>query len=85
MITVGDLITQLQQYDATRVVIMQKDGQGNGYRPLASIDDNALYEAEATWRGAVGLERLTDELIARGYTQEDVGVGVRCVVLYPVN
>lgn len=44
MITVGDLIEQLQTMDKNLVVILQKDAEGNGYSPLAGVDgENNVY------------------------------------------
>lgn len=84
--TVQELIDQLQAVeDKTRIVIMQKDAEGNGYSPLRGADDNAVYTAETTWYGEVRYERLTDELRRRGYDDDDVGDGVPCLVLFPVN
>lgn len=74
MITVADLIAQLQTQTPTDIVVLQKDGEGNGYSPLAGADA-ALYNADSTWSGEV--YRPNDE--------DGPKDGVRCVVLYPVN
>lgn len=84
--TVQELIDQLNAIeDKTRIVIMQKDSEGNGYSPLEDMDDNCTYVAESTWHGDVGIEHLTDELRRRGFTEEDQNGGVPCLVLGPVN
>lgn len=84
--TVQDLINKLLQIeDKSRIVIMQKDGEGNGYSPLRGIDDNATYQADNTWSGEVGIQTLTDELRQHGFTEEDQRGGVPCLVLYPIN
>lgn len=69
--TVRELIEQLKWYDGDRIVIIQKDPEGNYFSPC----DNSyagFYLAETSWRGDVGLEALTADDIA-------------CVVLTPIN
>lgn len=84
--TVQELIDELQAIeDKTRIVILQKDAEGNGYSPLRGADDNAVYAAETTWHGEVRYQRLTAELRQYGYDDDDVGDGAPCVVLYPIN
>ncbi len=84
--TVQQLIDRLNGIeDKTRIVILQKDAEGNGFSPLADMDDNCTYAAKSTWHGDVGIERLTDELRRRGFDDEDVKGGVLCLVLAPVN
>lgn len=85
MMTVKELIEALQKVDQTRIVILQKDGEGNGYSPIAGIDDNTVYEAETTYSGEVRIHHLTDALIEQGFSDEDVGDGQPCLVLYPIN
>lgn len=70
--TVAELIAALQRMEQDRVVIMQKDSEGNGYSPLADVDPCA-YQAETTWSG---------ELWPEGHAENDC---VPCVVLSPVN
>ena len=83
---VKDLIAALQNVDPEREVILQKDAEGNGYSPCAGIDDNCTYEAESTWSGVVYCQKLTPELIARGFTDEDTyESGVPALVLAPIN
>jgi hypothetical protein len=85
--TVAELIAELSMMDQTRLVVLQKDAEGNGYSPLAGADDNAGYEAETTWSGEVKRQRLTADDRAAGYTKDDVcgKRAVPCVVLWPVN
>lgn len=84
--TIQDLINKLNAIeDKTRIVILQKDGEGNGFSPLRDIDDNATYAADNTWSGDVGVQTLTDDLRRRGFTEEDQNDGVPCLVLYPIN
>ena len=85
--TVRELIAILTPMDPDRIVVLQKDAEGNGYSPLrdGGVDDNAVYAAETTWHGEVYIETLTPALERGGYTEEDTGSGVPCVVLVPVN
>lgn len=81
---VQELIEQLQTLDPERIVILQKDAEGNGYSPLSCFWEGA-YEAYSTWSGEAGLDKLTDELIAEGYSEDDLCRGEPAVVLVPVN
>lgn len=83
---VRELIAQLEAMDGERIVILQKDGEGNGYSPLAGVDGtNVAYAAATTWSGECGLEQLTDKARADGYGHADVVDGPPAVCLYPVN
>jgi hypothetical protein len=85
--TVQDLIDELLSVEnRDRVVVMQKDGEGNGYSPLECTDDSVHYQAETTWSGEVGYAELTPELEERGYGEEDIlDDGRPALVLVPVN
>lgn len=58
-VTVGKLIERLQQLmvlnkiDIDTRIILQKDGEGNGFSPLAEIDGDCLYIPTSTWSGRV--------------------------------
>lgn len=67
---VKELIEELSKMDGEREVILQKDGEGNGYSPLYDLDAGA-YVPDTTWSGDVLYEELTDELRRRGYAGED--------------
>jgi hypothetical protein len=78
--TVRELKERLKGIDDDRLVVLSRDGEGNGYSPLADVDDNAKYADRD-----IGLERLTAELIESGFSDEDVmGGGQRAVVFWPV-
>jgi hypothetical protein len=83
---VKELIELLQKENPEELVILQKDGEGNGYSPLCAVETCA-YTADSTWSGEVGFRELTDELRAGGYSEEDVGGSdaVHAVVLCPIN
>lgn len=74
MITVKELISELSDLDGDTVVILQKDGEGNGYSPLSGLQVGK-YQAENTWAG---------EFVGDDEVDEDTD-GIEAVVLYPVN
>lgn len=80
MITVGELIEQLKEFDPACVVIMQRDSEGNGYAPLAGAEDNGAWDND---NREYGFAELTTELREGGYAEEDCIDGVSAVVLYP--
>lgn len=82
--TVAELIELLKTVEQDRIVVMSKDSEGNGYSPLSGIF-TAAYGAESTWSGEIGLEKLTEDDIKQGYSEEDVIEGVPCIVLQPTN
>jgi hypothetical protein len=77
---VKELIAELRKLDPERIVILQKDPEGNGYSPLEGVEDNATWQADDK---EVRLSMLTPDLAKQGFTLEDVGDGELCVVLYP--
>ena len=82
---VKELKKLLDSVDEDKIIILQKDGEGNGYSPLSNIDSNCVYEADSTYSGNVGIEFLTPELRKQGYSEEDMLVGESALVLYPIN
>lgn len=86
--TIEQLIKQLQKIkNKNRLVVMSKDGEGNGYSPLNYIEECAYeYEEDTPWSGSIGLEKLSKKDIADGYSEEDViKDGVPAVCLQPIN
>lgn len=82
--TVSELIKELQKEDPDRVVC-QKDSEGNGYSPLSGTYTGA-YLPYNSWCGEVGLESLTPELKAQGYSEEDIKEdGINALILFPTN
>jgi hypothetical protein len=53
MITVRELIEALQKLDPKRVVICQKDSEGNAYSPLSTVGDGVSYLPDTTWSGEI--------------------------------
>ena len=50
--TVSELIEILRNEDQDRIVICQKDAEGNGYSPLHSVT-RVTYVPDSTWSGEV--------------------------------
>ena len=82
---VKELKQLLENIDENRLVILQKDAEGNGYSPLRGIDDNCAYDADSTYSGTVGHQTLSEQDIKRGFTEEDISKGEPALVLYPIN
>lgn len=51
-VTVGELKARLATLDDALLVVMSKDGEGNGFSPLADVDP-CEYLPEETWCGGV--------------------------------
>ena len=80
---VSELIEYLKVIDQDRVVVLSVDAEGNNYRLLekGAIDGHNCAFLQA--RSQVGLERLTESLEGRGYSDENVlSNGVPAVVFY---
>lgn len=83
--TVLELIQKLQKEDPTRLVVCQKDPEGNGYSPLEGFWPGA-YRSQHPCMGEAGLEKLTRKYRRAGYTEEDVIVdGVPALFFVPTN
>jgi len=85
---VKDLIHELKDYPQDALVVMSTDAEGNGYSPLAALNDE-VYVPDSTWSGTTYVARtLTPELQEQGYTEEDCygeDDGQDAVVLWPTN
>ncbi len=81
--TVKELIEELQKMDPDRIVVQQDDSEGNGYRLVSGIDDNAAYLPESSWHGDVKYQTLPGE----EYDEEDLADESYqpCVVIFPAN
>lgn len=83
--TVKNLIELLKQEDPDRLVICQRDPEGNGHSPLYSMWTGA-YKANNGWSGDVGFESLSESDIVKGCSEEDVITdGVPALMLVPIN
>ena len=84
--TVKDLIEALQSMPPDAQVILQKDGEGNGYSPLADVDGEAVYVPDTTWMGDVYSTSWTASDAAMAQDEwDDILKQPRCVVLAPTN
>ena len=82
--TIKELITELQAIEnQDRLVIIQRDPEGNGYMPLTGVWATANYSPYSPSQGEAGIEKLTPELRSNGYSEEDVNDGTPAVVLQP--
>ena len=82
---IKQLIKILEKMDGDRIVILQKDGEGNGFSPLAGADDNTQYLPDSTYSGEIGIEKLSKIDKKKGFTEADVMKGKKSVVLFPIN
>jgi hypothetical protein len=83
--TVKELIDALSKEDPSRIVVMSRDSEGNGYSPLADWWAGA-YAAETSYSGEVGIEKLDETAKLAGYGEEDViAGGTPAIILRPVN
>lgn len=89
-LTVATLRAFLATQPDDRLVVLAKDGEGNGYSPLAEAEE-AMYLADSTWSGETypTPEWLADEIRSgTGSWTVDDGApneAVRVVLLGPVN
>lgn len=63
--TAAELIAALSKLDPSTEIIIQKDGEGNGYSPLHEVY-TGVYQKRNDWSGEVGYGRedMTPELRA---------------------
>lgn len=78
--TVAELIKHLHDVDPLLLVVMSVDSEGNGFGTLGQVEVGGYDKEERE----VGLlpEQLTDEMKAKGYSDEDVR-GEPALVLWP--
>lgn len=93
MSTVGELLDYLATQPRDRMVVLEKDAEGNGYSPLASAGES-LYVADSTWSGEVypTPEDIAEWKAAGSWTAADEADryvpgddAERVIVLGPVN
>ena len=84
--TVKDLLEALKDMPPDAEVILQKDGEGNGYSPLSDVDGDAVYVAETTWMGSVySTAWSASDACMDNDEWAELLKRPRCVVLAPVN
>ena len=79
-LTVKQLKELLADMDDDRIVVLQKDSEGNGYEPVRGVDDNAVWDE---YHDTVKYQKITPSMRKKGYTKGDAGKGQKAVVLYP--
>lgn len=77
---VKEMIEQLEKIEnKERIVVIQIDPEGNGFRRAHGVDDNARFKD-----GACKLQHLTDEDKRNGFTELDVmDDGEPALVVWP--
>lgn len=68
MITAKKLRKMLENFNDDDIIILARDGEGNGYAPLAEWS-LSKYSPSC---GDASIRELTPELIEQGWTSEDV-------------
>jgi hypothetical protein len=69
-------------------VILQKDGEGNGYSPLAGVDSESVYVPDSIWGGEAYHKESTadDNLMEKDYWEElKNNPENRAIILWPVD
>lgn len=80
-VRVGDLRAALDGLDDDILVVMSKDGEGNGFSPLAEVETTNRYVAETTWMGEIFDPNADHD----EYYNPGPDAGERCVTLWPTN
>ena len=82
--TVQELIDELKKVkNKKRIVILQKDPEGNGFSPADDgVDSNAVWDEE---NEEIGKEKLTAADRKAGLSVDDVRDGEPAVVLWPTS
>ncbi len=79
---VKELIDILKECDPNHIVLVSEDPEGNGYMAVSDISTDMV--CTGTYRFEIGYKRLTPELVAAGYSEEDIlEDGKDCVIIWP--
>ena len=83
---VCDLMEALALADPEAEVILQKDGEGNGYSPLEGFATTCIYRPESTGSGSI-VDTLwtSSEACMHPEEWEKLKQKPRCLLLHPVN
>lgn len=76
--TKKELLAALEGVPDETLIVLSKDGEGNGYSPLADAE-SAFYLADSTWSGDVYDEDADEE------EDRPPAGAVPCVVFSPIN
>ena len=84
---VRELKETLEDLPDDMEIILQKDGEGNGYSPLAVADPDCIYIPETTWCGEVrSLHHSAEDNCMEEEEWEEMKKDTPCsLVLAPVN
>ena len=86
--TVGELIKILEGTDPNRLVVISGDAEGNKFSPMDDGFSDMMYLPESKWSGTIGFAKLTAELRADGWEEDDLMThpdAVPCCVFWPTN
>jgi len=84
--TVKELKEAIAELPDDMEVILQKDGEGNGYSPLSGADPNAVYIPDSTWSGDVyGMDWSAEDACMSRAEWKEIKSKPRALILYPVN
>jgi hypothetical protein len=72
VITVRQLIVELQRLPQDAAVLLSSDEEGNSHRHLSGIDPRAQYKDTAYGSVEIGLTEIDDDLKSLGFTDADV-------------
>jgi len=83
---VKELIERLNEMDGESEVIVQNDVEGNGFSPLAGIDDQARYIGDTEYSGFVYYTQYdASDYCLEEDEWDELLKKPRCVVLFPMN
>ena len=84
--TIKELKEEIALLPDDMEVIVQKDGEGNGYSPLSGVYSDAVYIPETTWYGEVfDMSWTADDADMEEDEWEDIKNKPRALILHPVN
>lgn len=83
---VGELKKYIKDLPDEMEVIIQKDGEGNGFSPLSGLDSNAVYIPDSTWDGYVySMSWTSDDACVGEEEWEGIKSNPRSLILVPTN
>ena len=78
---VRELIAELYKCEQDDLVVIGHSGSGNS-RSIYRVEE-MCFESEPPIDMCLKLRELTEDLVQQGYSEEDVGKGKNCVVIWP--